>query len=109
VPIATTMAEISPRERRVDSRMLNPSSARRPNLQSEVTELHLADALTEVDNFPKISAPRQSESPRMKRPPNLVGTAVDATDDETADVVVGVVEVELADGAVVLVVVVVSA
>lgn len=89
--------------------MLNPSSARRPNLQSEVTELHLADALTAVDNFPKISAPRQSESPRMKRPPNLVGTAVDATDDETADVVVGVVEVELADGAVVLVVVVVSA
>lgn len=107
--MAMTMPERSPRERRVFSRILNPSSARRPTLQSEVTELHLAEALTAVDNFPKVSAPRQRESPRMNRPPSLVGTVVDVIDDETVHVVVGVVEVELADGAVVLVVVVVSA
>lgn len=109
VPIATTMPDRSARERRVFSRMLNPSSARRPTLQSEVTELHFADALTAVDNFPKVSAPRQSESPRMNRPPSLDGSVVDAYDDVAADVVVGMDEVEPADGAMVLVVVVVSA
>ncbi|MEY4166064.1 MAG: hypothetical protein RLZ84_39 [Actinomycetota bacterium] len=66
--------------------MLNPSSARRPNLQSETTALHLFVDFTAVDSFPKISAPRQSESPRMKRAPGLVGTVVVGTAVEEDDV-----------------------
>ncbi len=106
--MATTMPERLARVRRVFSKMLNPSSARRPTLQSEVTELQSADVLIAVDNFPNVSAPMHRESPRMNRPPSLDGSVVDETDDEAADVVVGDIDVEPADGAVVLVVVMVA-
>jgi hypothetical protein len=76
--------------------MLSPSRARRPNLQSETTELHLLVFLIVVDNLPKISAPRQSESPRMKSAPVFVGTVdivVGTAIGEVEPVVSGTVEV----------------
>ncbi len=62
--------------------MDRPSRARRPILQSDTTVVHLADALTVVDNLPKISAPRQSESPRINNAPGLIGAVGVATVEE---------------------------